>query len=158
MVRSYIRWNDDVHFILGQHAKLDLDSVSSLKQSSSRHIASLGLINLILRKPVVALTPEYCMLNGKAANTNFIVFDLTWQGLDSTNYCTRGEHASWCGWFMIWQQVKNTCISKITSKASKSVKQFFSGFWEKWWNMKHLMDANDDNSLVWTCDIFDIEQ
>jgi hypothetical protein len=51
---------------------------------------------------------------------------------------------------MIWQQVKNSCISKITSKASKSVKQFFSGFWEKWWNMKHLMDANDDNSLVWT--------
>jgi hypothetical protein len=40
-------------------------------------IASLGLINLILRKPVVALTPEYCMLNGKAANTYFIVFDLT---------------------------------------------------------------------------------
>jgi len=24
--------------------------------------------------------------------------------------------------------------------------------------MKHLMDANDDNSLVWTCDLFDIEQ
>jgi hypothetical protein len=24
--------------------------------------------------------------------------------------------------------------------------------------MKHLMDANDDNSLVGTCDLFDIEQ
>jgi len=33
---------------------------------------------VILRKPVLALTPEYCMLNGKAGNTNFIVwFDLT---------------------------------------------------------------------------------
>ena len=24
--------------------------------------------------------------------------------------------------------------------------------------MKHLMEANDDNSIVWTCDLFDIEQ
>jgi hypothetical protein len=42
------------------------------------HVASLGLINLILRKPVFALTPEYCMLIRKAANINFSLwFDLT---------------------------------------------------------------------------------
>jgi len=61
-------------------SNLDLDSASSLKQqSSSRHVASLGLINLILRKPVFAVTPEYCMLNGKAANNQFynLWFDLT---------------------------------------------------------------------------------
>jgi hypothetical protein len=29
---------------------------------------------VILRKAVLALTPEYYMLNGKAAKTNFIVF------------------------------------------------------------------------------------
>jgi hypothetical protein len=34
------------------------------------------------------------MLNRKAANTIFIVFGLTRQGLDSMNYCTSGEHAS----------------------------------------------------------------
>jgi hypothetical protein len=117
MVRSYIWWDNYVCFILGQHAELDLDSASSLKQQSSRHVTSLGLINLILRKPVFALTPEYCMLNGKAAKkTNFIVFGLTWQGLNST----QGEHARWCGWYMIWQQVKSSFISKITSKTSKA--------------------------------------
>jgi len=35
---------------------------------------------------------------------------------------------------------------------------FFNGFWEKWWNMKNMKDADDDNSLVWTCDLFDVEQ
>jgi hypothetical protein len=33
--------------------------------------------DLILRKPVFVHTPEYCMFNGKAANSNFIVFGLT---------------------------------------------------------------------------------
>ena len=39
-----------------------------------------------------------------------------------------------------------------------TVKQLFGGFWEKLWNMKHLMDANDHNRLVWMCDLFDIEK
>jgi hypothetical protein len=84
--------------------------------------------------------------------TNFIVFCLTWQGLDSTIYHTRGEHASltWQGLdstiyhtqgehashyttdvydilydmagsqTLLWQQVKKSCISKITSKTSKA--------------------------------------
>ena len=33
-----------------------------------------------------------------------------------------------------------------------------SGFWKKWWNIKNLMDTDENNSLVWTCDLFDIEQ
>ena len=34
------------------------------------------------------------MLIGEAANTNFIVFGLTWPGLEPTIYRTRGEHAN----------------------------------------------------------------
>jgi len=46
---SYIRGEDDyVHFVLGQHAKLNFYSTSSLKQqSATRHVASLGHIILI---------------------------------------------------------------------------------------------------------------
>ena len=40
---SYIRWDDnDVLFVLDQHAKLDFNSVGSLKQQSAgRHVVSL---------------------------------------------------------------------------------------------------------------------
>jgi hypothetical protein len=34
------------------------------------------------------------MLSGEATNTNFIVFGLTWSGLEPTSYRTRGEHAN----------------------------------------------------------------
>ena len=94
------------------------------------------------------------MLNGKAANTNFIVFGLTWQGLDSTNYCTRGEHASWCGWYMLWQLVKNSCISKITSKTSKSQSNNFlivsmrnGEIWNIW--CKWLQQSSLNLWLIW---------
>jgi hypothetical protein len=40
---------DDVRFVLDQHAELDFDSASSLKQQSAgRHVAPLGHIILIL--------------------------------------------------------------------------------------------------------------
>ena len=44
------QWDDDeVHFVLDQHAELDFYSASSLKQQSAdRHIAPLGHIILIL--------------------------------------------------------------------------------------------------------------
>jgi hypothetical protein len=58
---------------------------------------------------------------------------LTWQGLDSTIYHTQGEHASHYttdvydilydmagSQTLLWQQVKKSCISKITSKTSKA--------------------------------------
>ena len=43
------QWNDDeVRFVLDQHAKLDLYSAGSLKQKSAdRHVAPLGHIILI---------------------------------------------------------------------------------------------------------------
>jgi hypothetical protein len=53
--------DDDVHFVLDQQAKLNLYSVSSLKQQSAdRYIAQLGLIIMILSQPVFALSPLLC--------------------------------------------------------------------------------------------------
>jgi len=50
--------DDDVPFVLDQHAELDFYSASSLKQQSTvRHVAPLGHIILILSQPVFALTP-----------------------------------------------------------------------------------------------------
>ena len=52
-------WDDDeVCFILDQHAELDFHSGSSLKQLSvGRHVAPLGHIILIPSQPVFALSP-----------------------------------------------------------------------------------------------------
>ena len=49
--------DDDVHFVLDQHAELDFYSASSLKQQSAgRHVALLGHIILIPRQAVFTLT------------------------------------------------------------------------------------------------------
>jgi hypothetical protein len=56
---SYIQWNDgDVHFVLDQHAELDFNSVSSLKQqSASRYVAPIGHVIVIPSQPVFVFTP-----------------------------------------------------------------------------------------------------
>ena len=53
------QWDDDeVCFVLDQHADLDFYSASSLKQQSAgKRFAPLGHIILIPRKPVFVLTP-----------------------------------------------------------------------------------------------------
>ena len=90
------QWDDDeIRFVLNQHAELDFYSASSLKQQSmGRHVAPLKHIILIPNQPVFALSPECCMLSGEATNTNFIVFDLTRPVFEPTIYRTRGEHAN----------------------------------------------------------------
>ena len=52
-------WDDDeVRFVLDQHAELDFYSASSLKQQSAdRDVAPLEHIILIPSKPVFALSP-----------------------------------------------------------------------------------------------------
>jgi hypothetical protein len=54
-----LQWDDDeIHFVLDQHAELDFYGVSSLKQQpADRHVAPLGHIILIPSQPVFALTP-----------------------------------------------------------------------------------------------------
>jgi hypothetical protein len=53
------QWDDnEVRFVLNQHAKLDFYSASSLKQQpAGMHVAPLGHIILILSQPVFALSP-----------------------------------------------------------------------------------------------------
>jgi hypothetical protein len=49
--------DDEVHFVLDQHAEMDFYSASSLKQQSTdRHVAALGHIILIPSQPVFALS------------------------------------------------------------------------------------------------------
>ena len=49
--------DDEVRFAVDKHAVLDFYSTSSLKQSADRHVAPLGHIILIPRKPDSALAP-----------------------------------------------------------------------------------------------------
>jgi hypothetical protein len=54
------QWNDDdeVHFVLDQHALLDFYSAISLtQQSAERHVAPVGHIILVQSQPVVDLSP-----------------------------------------------------------------------------------------------------
>ena len=85
------QWDDDeVRFVLDQHAELDFNSASSLKQQSAdRHVAPLWHIILMTSQPVFALSPLCCVLRVEATNTNFIVFGLTWSGREPTIYRTR---------------------------------------------------------------------
>ena len=67
--------DDEVCFVLDQHAELDFYSANSLKQQYTvRHVAPLGHIILIPSQPVFALSPEWCVLSGEVTHTNFIVF------------------------------------------------------------------------------------
>ena len=56
--REQITWvNDDVHFVLDQHALLDFYSSRSMKQqSANRPVAPLGHIILIPIQPIITLT------------------------------------------------------------------------------------------------------
>ena len=89
------QWDDDeVRFVLDQHAELDFYGASALKQqSATRLVAPLGHIILIPSQPVFALSLS-CVLRGEATNTNFIVFGLTRPELEPTICRTRGKHAN----------------------------------------------------------------
>jgi hypothetical protein len=52
------QWDDEVRFVLDQHAELDFYRASSLKQQSTdRHVAPFRHIILIPSQPVFALSP-----------------------------------------------------------------------------------------------------
>jgi hypothetical protein len=53
----YQWYDDELRFVLDQHAEFDFYSASSLKQQSAgRHVAPLGHIILIQSQPVCALS------------------------------------------------------------------------------------------------------
>ena len=92
---SYIQWDDDdVCFVLDQHAQLDFYSPSSVKQqSASRYVTPLGHIILILNQPVLLLLLNTACLVDKH-NINFIVFGFTQSGIKPMIYRTWGKHAN----------------------------------------------------------------
>ena len=93
---SYIWWDDDICFVLDQHAQLDLYSASSLKQqSANRHVAPLKTHYPDLKPTNVFLfLLNATWFSGEATNTNLIVFCLTWQGLEYKIYSTQFEHVN----------------------------------------------------------------
>ena len=93
MVRwSYIRWdNDNVHFVLYQHAWLDFYS-PSLQNKSQQVDMSLRHIIFLFQ----AYQTLCCVLSGEAANINFLVLSLTRQRLEQTIYLTQGAYTNHC--------------------------------------------------------------
>jgi hypothetical protein len=97
MMRTrYIWWEDnDVLFVLDQHAEFDFYSASSLKQKSTgRSVASLWHIILIPRQQAFALSPYSCVLSREATYTNLTVLGLIWTWFDPTIYCTLCKHVN----------------------------------------------------------------
>ena len=113
MVRtSYIlmRWwwhDDEVHFVLDQHAELDFYSASSLKQQSAgRHVAPLVHIILIPSQPVFPFTSLCCVLCGEATNTNFSLWcDLTGAQTHDLQHSRQARYPlhHWCSSKLGWR-------------------------------------------------------
>jgi hypothetical protein len=96
------QWDDDeVRFVLDKHAELDFYSDGSLKQQSAgTHVApqvdmSLHLDTLFwfrADQSLLFLLNAACLVEKQQIPIS--VFALTWPGLESTIYCTRGQHAN----------------------------------------------------------------
>jgi hypothetical protein len=71
-----LSWN----FSYGKHTE------TSLREK--KKLLDFGHIILIPSQPVFGLTPQCYMLSEEATNTNFVVYVLTQQWLDLSNYCT----------------------------------------------------------------------
>ena len=64
------------------------------QQSVDKHVALLRRIILVRIQAVFLLTPYYFVFSGEAANTNCIIFVLTWPDLELIIYLTREEHTN----------------------------------------------------------------
>ena len=70
--------DDEVRFVLDQHAEFHYYSASSLKQhSADRNVAPLGHLIMIPRQPVFGFSSECSVLRVEATNVSFTVFGLT---------------------------------------------------------------------------------
>ena len=85
---SYIQWNDDdVRFVLDQHAELDFYSASSLnQQSASRHVAPIGHIFWFrVNQSVFFLLNVACLAEKQQIH---ILYSLVWPDRDSNPHST----------------------------------------------------------------------
>jgi hypothetical protein len=86
---SYIWWDDDVRFVLDQHALLDFNCASSLKQQyTDRHVAPLRHIILILRHHLCSL-----MLHAQGISHKYQFYSVLFNPtrLEPIMYCTEGK-------------------------------------------------------------------
>jgi hypothetical protein len=63
------------------------------------------------------------MLYGEATNINFIVFDLTWSGLESMIYSTRGKHANHYNTHAIWNIWLSALVQTFLEHLAFSTRQ-----------------------------------
>jgi hypothetical protein len=85
-ISSYIQWNNnDVRFLLSQHAYLDFYNASSLK-SVGRHFFLLGHIIQIPSQQVFVLSTLCCVCIWEATNSNHI-----WRDRGSSSISTPHE-------------------------------------------------------------------
>jgi hypothetical protein len=92
----YFQWNDDeeVHFVLDQHAELDFYSASSLKQwSADRYVAPLWHIILIPSQPVFAFS---LMLYAWRRSNKYQFYNLWFDPIEAQahNLLYWGEHTN----------------------------------------------------------------
>ena len=92
MRTSYFQWDDDeIRFVLDQHAELDFYSASLLKQQSAdRHIYACLSTPKYYSDSEPTSPCTFSLMLSREANTNFVIFGSTQPGLEPT----RGEHAN----------------------------------------------------------------
>ena len=108
---------DDIHFVLDQHAKLHLYSASSLKkQYTGRHIVSLGTHYPVFEPTILrsfSLLP--CALRKSNQISNSIVFCLTQSWIKPTINHTQEGHANHytTGAVQYWKEPPNiqSCVN-----------------------------------------------
>ena len=99
--QTFVRWyGQEAHECPKQHhpaytvpsKKWLWRTIENLKKSIEKRVRT---VNLIPSQPIFALSPWYCgLLSWEAAYTNFIIFDLTWPGLEPMIYHTWDKHAN----------------------------------------------------------------
>jgi len=112
------QWDDnDVSFVVDQHAQVHFYSAISLKQQfvgTQTHYQSL----LLLFSAIV--------LNVEAAHINFIVFCSTGPGLESTIYHTWGEQTNYYITDAVLKICKELKTQKRWSPLNLSLKHFYN--------------------------------
>ena len=85
---NYQQDDDEVCFVLDQHAELEFCSANSPRVDMSLHSDTLFWFRT--NQSLLFLLNAACL--AEKQQIPILVFGLTWLGLEPTIYCTRGEH------------------------------------------------------------------
>ena len=122
------QWDDDeVRFVLDQHAELDFYSARSLKQQSvDRHVTPLGHIILIpSHHSLLFLLNAACLAEKQQIPS--LVFGLTRPGLEPMIYRTRGEHTNHYATNAV------QCNFRINLECPMGILNYVKGAWVVLW-------------------------